>query len=119
MTVDLAALARADAEHEVEPPDESVWRDVVGRCSNCGEIIRLPDLIAELTAARAEIERLRESLDWAWAVIANAGGGDWTRETRDWQAAAIRWRDDTLPGLSAARAVAARAALASPAEGKG
>ena len=32
-------------------------------------------------------------LDEAWGIIANAGGGDWTRETDDWQTAAARWRD--------------------------
>jgi hypothetical protein len=29
----------------------------------------------------------------AWIIIANAGGGDWTKETPEWQEAAIRWRD--------------------------
>jgi hypothetical protein len=32
-------------------------------------------------------------LETAWGIIANAGGGDWTRETPDWQDAAARWRD--------------------------
>lgn len=30
----------------------------------------------------------------AWGVIANAGGGDWTRETVEWQEAATRWRNE-------------------------
>lgn len=37
----------------------------------------------------------------AWGIIANAGGGDWTKETPEWQKAATRWRDayhETLPG---------------------
>lgn len=29
----------------------------------------------------------------AWAIIANAGEGDWSRETPDWRDAAVRWRD--------------------------
>ena len=29
----------------------------------------------------------------AWGVIANAGGGDWTVETKEWQKAAAGWRD--------------------------
>ncbi len=36
----------------------------------------------------------------AWAIIANAGGGDWSTQSADWQAAAKRWRDRfhaTLP----------------------
>ena len=32
-------------------------------------------------------------LGWAWSIIANAGGGDWTRETPEWQVAAAKWRD--------------------------
>ena len=29
----------------------------------------------------------------AWGVIANAGAGNWERESTDWQEAAARWRD--------------------------
>jgi hypothetical protein len=39
-------------------------------------------------------------LEWAWSIIANASGGDWSKESADWQAAAARWRDEwhqTLP----------------------
>lgn len=32
-------------------------------------------------------------LERAWGVIANAGGGDWTRENAEWQQAAAVWRD--------------------------
>lgn len=32
-------------------------------------------------------------LELAWGVIANAGGGDWTTQTEEWQEAAARWRD--------------------------
>lgn len=37
-----------------------------------------------------------DSLMDAWGVIANAGGGDWTKETPDWQTAAAHWRDTYL-----------------------
>jgi hypothetical protein len=30
----------------------------------------------------------------AWVVIANASFGDWTKESKEWQKAAARWRDD-------------------------
>lgn len=33
-------------------------------------------------------------LELAWGVIANAGGGDWTKETPEWQEAAALWRDN-------------------------
>jgi hypothetical protein len=32
-------------------------------------------------------------LEAAWILIANAGEGDWTRESDDWQQAAAKWRD--------------------------
>ena len=32
-------------------------------------------------------------LEDAWLIIANAHGGDWNKETQDWQAAAEKWRD--------------------------
>ena len=38
--------------------------------------------------------RLIDRLDYAWTIIANAGGGDWTKETQDWQQAAAKWRDE-------------------------
>ena len=33
-------------------------------------------------------------LESAWGIIANAGGGDWTTQTDDWQRAAARWREE-------------------------
>lgn len=69
---------------------------------------RLPDgsgyFVAEIdTAARylpmkdtSEMtrEELLHLIEWAWGIIANAGGGDWTRESDDWQKAAHRWGVD-------------------------
>ena len=37
-----------------------------------------------------EIEHL---LYWGWTIIANAGEGDWTRESPAWQKAAHDWRE--------------------------
>ncbi len=37
------------------------------------------------------IRELEEQLERAWGVIANAGDGDWTRESDDWQKAAHEW----------------------------
>ena len=35
-------------------------------------------------------------LELAWGLIANASGGDWTRETEEWRVAAAKWRDSWL-----------------------
>ena len=32
-------------------------------------------------------------LEAAWTIIANAGEGNWGRESSDWQKAAIDWRE--------------------------
>lgn len=44
-----------------------------------------------VTNVRADAAELE--LELAWGIIANASGGDWTRESKDWVGAAERWRD--------------------------
>ena len=36
---------------------------------------------------------VNDLLEEAWGIIANAGTGDWLRETPEWREAAARWRD--------------------------
>ena len=31
-------------------------------------------------------------LHWAWTIIANAGGGDWEKESDEWQSAVVKFR---------------------------
>jgi hypothetical protein len=61
-----------------------------GHVGDCGEPIastpRAPDRTEDL-------DRAEELCDWAWTIIANAGGGDWDRETDEWRNSAERWRD--------------------------
>lgn len=40
------------------------------------------------------IEKADHLLYVAWTVIANAGEGDWSRESEEWRKAAVHWRDD-------------------------
>jgi hypothetical protein len=40
-------------------------------------------------------------LDWAWTIICNAGEGDWTRESADWQEAAAKFREEYHAHLDA------------------
>ena len=44
--------------------------------------------------AKDEIERLRDDMEAAWGLIANAYGGDWDRASPVWKRAAERWRDE-------------------------
>ena len=32
-------------------------------------------------------------LEFAWGVIANVSGGDWKKQSPEWQEAVIRWRE--------------------------
>ena len=34
-----------------------------------------------------------DHLELAWGIISNSSGGDWTRESEEWQEAARKWRD--------------------------
>jgi hypothetical protein len=43
---------------------------------------------------RAKLQAVREAGDFLWAVVANASGGDWKKETAEWQEAAARGRDE-------------------------
>ncbi len=54
-----------------------------------------------------EIERLRESEELAWGLIANAYGGDWdlASEASGWKVAVIRWRDAYYATLSSSEGV--------------
>jgi hypothetical protein len=62
---------------------------------------RLFTVQEQLYAARGEGRSLRAQLaqwikcaEYGWTVIANAGGGNWERESADWQEAAARFRDE-------------------------
>jgi hypothetical protein len=35
----------------------------------------------------------KDCAEYGWTIIANASGGDWTKEAKDWQEAAARFRD--------------------------
>lgn len=40
-----------------------------------------------------EIDTQLDMIEQAWGIIANVGGGDWDKETADWQEAAKRFRE--------------------------
>jgi len=64
--------------------------------------VRLMAAQEENAKLRDEVGRLRDRLEMAWGIIANAGGGNWTLETKEWQRAAARWRDDYFAALAPA-----------------
>ena len=50
-------------------------------------------MVGEVVMTERE-QVLLDMAEMAWGIIANAGEGDWTRESHDWQKAAARWRDN-------------------------
>ncbi len=43
---------------------------------------------------------LADAAEMLWVVLANVSGGDWTKQSPEWQAAAARWRDNYFASLS-------------------
>lgn len=35
-----------------------------------------------------------DAAEMLWLVVANVSGGDWTKQSTEWQEAAVRWRDN-------------------------
>ena len=56
-----------------------------------------------------EVDRLEESEELAWGLIANAYGGNWdlASETSGWKDAAVRWRDNYHAHLPSSKKAAA------------
>lgn len=87
----------ASDERPEAAPAESVW-DVLERLNGTVDSEwdgpKIDRLEAELRAARERIASLADELEMAWVIIANAGGGNWDLESKDWQDAAAKWRDE-------------------------
>ena len=69
-----------------------------------GRLEKMHALMTEVQEQRSETEKrldalvqerddLRDMLETAWGIIANANGGDWETASQDWQDAAARFRD--------------------------
>lgn len=53
--------------------------------------VELANAVADIL--RYETAPLEDELEAAWGIIANAGGGDWQKESPEWREAAAKWRD--------------------------
>lgn len=40
------------------------------------------------------IARVSDAAEMLWVVLANVSGGDWSKQSPEWQEAAARWRDN-------------------------
>jgi len=102
-------------ERDAWKADADGLREDLGKASlavlDCAP--RLAAALEQIDGLRAALEAANDAVEIAWGIIANAGGGDWNKETREWREAAARWRDENLEKVSAH--MKARAALGRPA----
>ncbi len=81
-----AAMQLIKARCENTKPTQLAFNDILEWCK-C-------DTTALDAAIATAQQPLVDALEWAWTIIANAGGGDWTKESHYWQGAAAKWRDE-------------------------
>ena len=58
------------------------------------EDVKLPAGIGDIRQSEERAKRIEEALEMAWLVIANVSGGDWEKQSSDWQTAVAKWRDE-------------------------
>lgn len=44
---------------------------------------------------------MNDAAEMLWVVLANVSGGDWSKQSPEWQEAAARWRDNYFAVLKA------------------
>ncbi len=78
-------------ELRFEPPPTGFTRSEAGEI---GLVIDGRKVDPAMIASRLKYSDAAEDLlETAWILIANASGGDWTRASSEWRAAAEKWRD--------------------------
>lgn len=63
-------------------------------CSRRDAEVEIETLTQAHATLTAEVSRLRDAAEMLWVVLANVSGGDWEKQTPEWQEAAARWRDN-------------------------
>jgi hypothetical protein len=89
MTLDeLRKIAERFSEYAARFTGDGLQPDIYGTLSE------------QLHAAADAWVADRDLLELAWGIIANAGGGDWSTQTQEWQDAAVRWRERWFAALA-------------------
>jgi len=82
----------------------------VGKMTECGKChpekykdlqTDVRDLIGRISKMEGdkETKAIKDAAEMLWVVLANVSGGDWTKQTSEWQEAARRWRDNYFQAL--------------------
>lgn len=66
-------------------------KEWVACCPSCGEAHHRSG--PDYPSLFADANLFVEAVETAWGIIANASGGNWDKESKDWKEAAERWRD--------------------------
>lgn len=77
------------------------WAEVRSRLEDFLKFPHEGGLSSDIRAALQRESKQAVALDLAWGLVANAGGGNWDRESPEWKAAAEKWRDDFWPQITA------------------
>jgi len=105
--VDDMNRLRVQAErelHEVRDERDQFKRDYENACSTI-ELIHFSatgrrgeapkrGVVEDVADMKAKCDALDKAAEMLWAVLANVSGGDWTKQTQEWQDAAAKWRDN-------------------------
>lgn len=68
-------------------------------CHFAEHLVVVPE--AALAAEREKAAQIERAAEMLWVVLANVGNGDWSNQPKDWQEAAVRWRDNYFAALKA------------------
>ena len=49
---------------------------------------------------KQDLTKFKDAAEMLWVVLANVSEGDWTKQPKEWQKAAKRWRDNYFKELA-------------------
>ncbi len=96
MTDEVRNLTDAECDAIYESVRDSYTR------TSADSLIHALARAAYRAGAAAQVPRVTDLEEFAWTIIANAGEGDWLRESKAWGEAAVRWRTEYHAKLDAA-----------------
>jgi hypothetical protein len=76
-------------------------------------------VVFDYVARLSDEQKLRDGIEAAWGIIANASRGNWENETPEWATAAAKWRDENLPLASQGETTEPSKPTTRPTEGGG
>lgn len=64
---------------------------------NCGGDVEVINEVERIVAERTK--DIKDAAEMLWVVLANVSGGDWSKQSEDWQNYAARWRDNYFKAI--------------------